>query len=135
MWCQVTATTTSNTVQAAFSYTLTTNVNSLLFTGTSALTGTANSGTDTLTANSGIDTLVGGTGNDTFVVDNAGDVIVVTATSTTNIALSSVSYSLATNVNSLTLTGTAALSGTAQQWHRYADLEHRCGYLGGRCWE
>jgi Ca2+-binding RTX toxin-like protein len=107
------ASATNNTVQTGFSFTLPTNVNSLLLTGTANLVGVANNGTDSLTSNSGIDTLTGGSGNDTFVIANSNDVIQDTSTTATNSAQSSVSFSLASNVNSLTLTGTAALTGTA----------------------
>ena len=108
-----TATAASNAVQSSVSYTLPTNVNSLTLTGTAALIGTANSGTDTLTANTGADTLYGGAGNDTFVVLNSADVIADTSSTSTNTAKSSVSYTLATNVNILTLTGSASITGTA----------------------
>jgi len=107
------ATTANNTILAGFNYSLPTNVNALVLMGTANLTGTANSGTDTLTSNSGVDTLIGGTGNDTFVVSNTADVIQDTSTTTTNAIQSSVSFSLAANINSLTLTGTSALTGTA----------------------
>jgi Ca2+-binding RTX toxin-like protein len=110
---QDTSTTATNSIQATVSYVLPTNINSLALTGTSALIGTANSGVDTLTANSGVDTLVGGSGNDTFVIGNSGDVIQDTSTTATNTAKSAVSYSLATNVNNLLLTGSAAIVGTA----------------------
>jgi Ca2+-binding RTX toxin-like protein len=110
---QDTSTTATNSVQSSVSFTLATNVNSLTLTGTSALTGTANGGSDTLTSNIGIDTLVGGSGNDTFVINNSSDVIQDTSTTATNTAKSAVSYSLATNVNTLTLTGSSNLVGTA----------------------
>jgi Ca2+-binding RTX toxin-like protein len=110
---QDTSTTATNVAQASVSYSLATHVNSLILTGTAALTGTANSGTDTLTSNSAIDTLVGGSGNDTFVINNPSDVIQDTSTSATNVVQSSVNYVLPTNVNTLTLTGTLALTGTA----------------------
>ena len=103
----------SNTIQAGFSYTLPTNANTLILSGTSNLAGTANAGNDTLTANTGIDTLTGGSGNDTFVINNASDVVVDTSTTASNIISSSVSYSLPTNVTRLILTGTSALVGTA----------------------
>ena len=104
---------TTNSVQSSASFSLVTNVNSLTLTGTFALTGTANGATDTLTSNTGVDTLVGGTGNDTFVINNSSDVIQDTSTTATNLAKAAVSYSLAANVNTLTLTGSAALVGTA----------------------
>jgi trimeric autotransporter adhesin len=110
---QDTSTTATNSAQSSVNYTLATNVNSLTLTGTAALVGTANGGTDTLTSNTGVDTLVGGSGNDTFVINNASDVIQDTSTTASNTAKSAVSYSLATNVNALTLTGSGNLVGTA----------------------
>jgi Ca2+-binding RTX toxin-like protein len=103
----------SDTIQSSATYSLVANVNNLVLTGTSALSGTANAGNDTLTSNTGVDTLVGGAGNDTFVINNTSDVVQDTATSATNTAQSSVNYALAANVNTLVLTGTAALQGTA----------------------
>ena len=103
----------SDTVQASVNYGLVTNVNNLVFTGTSALSGTANGASDTLTSNVGVDTLVGGAGNDTFVINNSSDVIQDTLATAVNIAQSSVNYTLATDVNTLVLTGTAALQGSA----------------------
>jgi len=109
---QDTSTTSSNTIQANFNYTLPTFANSLLLTGTGALIGTANSGDDTLTSNSGADTLIGGSGNETFIINNSSDVVQDTSTTAINSVLSSVNYVLPGNVNVLTLTGTAALVGT-----------------------
>jgi Ca2+-binding RTX toxin-like protein len=110
---QDTTTTTANTIQSAYNYTLPTNVNNLLLTGSANLTGAANNGTDTLTSNTGIDTLMGGSGNDTFVINGSTDVIQDTSTTASNSIQSSVNYSLATNVNSLLLTGSAALTASA----------------------
>jgi Ca2+-binding RTX toxin-like protein len=106
-------TTSSDTIKSSVTYTLPTNVNSLTLTGTAALKGTANNGTDTLTSNTGVDTLVGGSGNDTFVVNNASDVVQDTSSTASNTIQASVTYTLPTDVNSLVLTGTAALKGTA----------------------
>jgi hypothetical protein len=74
------------------------------------------SGSDTLVAGTtGTDSLVGGTGTDVFVVKNTADIVTV-ATATTASAndtiQSSVNYSLPTNVEYLTFTGTAAVTGT-----------------------
>jgi trimeric autotransporter adhesin len=110
---QDTSTTASNSAQSSVSFSLVTNVNSLTLTGTFALTGTANGATDTLTSNAGLDTLVGGGGNDTFVIGNSGDVVQDTSTTATNTAKSAVSYSLATNVNTLVLSGSSSIVGTA----------------------
>ena len=104
---------TNNAIDAGVSYSLLPNVNTLVLTGTSNLAGTANSAGDTLVANTGIDTLVGGGGNDTFVIGNSADVVQDTATGANNVAQSVVSYSLTANVNTLLLTGTAGILGTA----------------------
>jgi trimeric autotransporter adhesin len=111
-----------NTVQAGFSYSLSTDVNTLILTGTGALTGIGNSAADLLVGNTGADTLtavgtnattlMGGGGNETFVVVNSKDVVVETFTGTSDLILSSANYTLPTNVNVLTLTGTAALAAT-----------------------
>ncbi|MEJ0059361.1 MAG: hypothetical protein WDM79_07245 [Terricaulis sp.] len=55
--------------------------------------------------------MTGGTGSDTYYVDNAGDVIVELSSQGYDGVSASVSYTLATNVESLTLIGAAALNG------------------------
>jgi len=69
-------------------------------------------GDDLLDGGAGADTMLGGLGNDTFIVDDAGDVVVENAAEGNDTVQSSVSYTLAANVESLVLTGTAALNGT-----------------------
>ena len=84
-------------------------------TGTTAanvLTGLG--GNDMLNGGVGGDWMLGGTGNDTYVVDNVGDVVTELDGEGTDTIQSSMSFSLAglAFVENLTLTGTAALSGT-----------------------
>ena len=84
-------------------------------TGTTAanvLTGLG--GNDTLNGGAGADQMIGGTGNDTYVVDNVGDVVTELDGEGSDTIQSSMSFSLAALafVENLTLTGTAALSGT-----------------------
>jgi Tol biopolymer transport system component len=80
--------------------------------GNDLLTGTA--GNDTIDGLAGADTMTGGLGNDTYTVDNTGDVVIETSTLATEIdtVKSSITYTLAANVENLTLIGTAAINGT-----------------------
>ncbi|MDD1462567.1 clostripain-related cysteine peptidase, partial [Dolichospermum sp. ST_sed2] len=71
-------------------------------------------GNDQISGLAGIDTLIGGTGNDIYVVDTTTDVITENANEGTDTIQSSVTFTLATltNIENLTLTGTAAINGT-----------------------
>nr|WP_292931714.1 peroxidase family protein [Novosphingobium sp. PASSN1] len=69
-------------------------------------------GNDTLDGGAGIDLLVGGQGNDIYTVDAAGDVVTELAGEGTDLVQASVSYTLLSNVENLTLTGAAAADGT-----------------------
>jgi Ca2+-binding RTX toxin-like protein len=79
--------------------------------GNDSLDGKA--GKDTLNGGLGNDTLNGGAGNDVYVVDSTGDVVSETSTLATEIdtVQSSRSYTLGTNVEKLTLSGTSTISG------------------------
>lgn len=79
-------------------------------TGNDSLVG--GSGNDTLDGGTGSDAMAGGAGSDTYSVDGSGDVISEAASSGYDRVISSVSYTLAANVEGLKLTGTASLSGT-----------------------
>jgi Ca2+-binding RTX toxin-like protein len=82
-------------------------------TGNSAanrLTGAG--GNDTLDGGSGADTLLGGTGNDIYTVDNVGDVVTENAAEGTDLVQSSVTYTLSSDVENLTLTGSSNINGT-----------------------
>ncbi|MFU2325440.1 M10 family metallopeptidase C-terminal domain-containing protein [Pseudomonas sp. NFX98] len=107
-----------DTVYAAINYTLGNNVENLILSGAANLNATGNalnnmlsgnSGNNILDGGAGTDYMVGGTGNDTYIVDNVGDVIVETSTLLNEIdtVLASVSYTLSSNVENLTLTGSA----------------------------
>jgi Ca2+-binding RTX toxin-like protein len=68
-------------------------------------------GNDLIDGGSGADRMQGGLGNDTYVVDNAGDVIVEAAGEGVDTVQSSVTFTLADNVENLTLTGTSSTNG------------------------
>ena len=70
-------------------------------------------GNDMLDGRGGADTMLGGSGNDTYVVDNVGD-ITTESSSLDGIDLvnSSVTRTLGANLEKLTLTGAAVISGT-----------------------
>lgn len=62
-------------------------------------------GNDVLIGGAGADLMVGGAGNDTFSVENAGDAIQEAANEGTDQVFSSVSYTLAVNIEVLSLIG------------------------------
>ena len=107
-------------VQSSITYTLQANFEDLLLTGVAAINGTGNAQNNYLTGNSasnvlngglGADWMAGGAGSDVYVVDNVADILVEQANEGTDAVQSSVSYTLAANLENLTLTGTAQ-SGT-----------------------
>lgn len=74
--------------------------------GNDTLSGLA--GNDTLNGGTGNDALSGGTGNDTYIVDSTGDSIIENANEGTDAVQSSASaYTLGSNLENLTLLGTA----------------------------
>jgi Ca2+-binding RTX toxin-like protein len=117
-------------VNASVSYTLANHVENLTLTGTTTINGTGNAldnvltgnsgnntltggaGNDTLDGGSGSDTMVGGQGNDTYVVAQTGDVVTELAGEGIDLVQSSITLTLASNVENLTLTGTTAINGT-----------------------
>jgi Ca2+-binding RTX toxin-like protein len=84
----------------------------LFLSGTSgAETLTGGNGGDTLAGGAGADRLVGGAGDDTYIISGKAT-IVEAANGGVDTVLSSGTFTLPANVENLTLTGTAALSGT-----------------------
>jgi Ca2+-binding RTX toxin-like protein len=111
----------TDTVYTTVTLTAAANVENLTLLGAAAINGTGNalanvitgnSANNTLSGGTGADRLVGGAGNDTYVVDNTGDVVVENLNEGSDLVQSSVTYTLAANIENLTLTGTSAISGT-----------------------
>ena len=116
-------------VISSISRTLAANVEDLVLTGLAALAGNGNGlandiigntgnnalrgydGDDTLDGGLGSDLMVGGAGNDTYYVDAYFDQTIESANEGTDSVISSISRSLTANIENLTLTGLAALSG------------------------
>ncbi|MDK9703368.1 MAG: hypothetical protein OEL20_09525 [Sulfuritalea sp.] len=123
----------TDTVQSSIGYTLAANVENLTLTGTAANSGTGNElnnaltgnsaantltggdGNDSLNGGAGADTLIGGLGNDTYTVDNVGDVVVENAGEGTDVVNSTIAYTLGADLENLTLTGAAVISGTGNE--------------------
>lgn len=121
------------------SYTLTANVENLVFTGNGNFVGGGNAGNnvitgsttgtnrlfgmdgndtltggafaDSLDGGTGADRMIGGRGDDGYIVDNVGDVVVENANEGTDTVYATVNYTLGANFENLRLSGTDPLSG------------------------
>lgn len=100
-----------DTVQSSVTYTLGANIENLTLTGASAINGTGNALDNVLTGNSAGNTLSGGAGNDTYYV-GTGDTVSESAGAGTDTVISSVTWTLGTNIENLTLIGSTAINGT-----------------------
>ena len=126
-------------IRSSLSWTLPANVENLTLSGFATIDGTGNTLANTLTGNAadnrldggaGNDTLNGGAGNDTldggpgndslrgslgddvYLVDSTSDVVTENASEGTDLVQSSAIFTLAANVENLTLTGGANINGT-----------------------
>ncbi|MBP6368632.1 MAG: hypothetical protein KA286_01390, partial [Burkholderiales bacterium] len=108
-------------VQSSVSFVLGANVENLTLTGAAAVNATGNTLANVLTGNaaanvlsggSGTDTMRGGAGNDTYVVDVATDVVGDNAGEGADLVQSSVTWTLGSNLENLTLNGVAAINAT-----------------------
>ncbi len=121
----------TDTVESSVAYTLGNNLENLVLTGTSAITGTGNTldngitgndannllyggdGDDNIGGGLGKDTLSGGTGNDSYTIDSTTDTITEYSNQGTDTVNSSVSYTLGNNLEDMILSsGSSGISGT-----------------------
>ncbi len=128
-----------DTVQSSITYTLKTNFENLVLTGSDPIDGTGTSqantitgndsantlsgvggndtligdgGNDRLTGGAGNDAMFGGAGDDLYEVDNSDDTVTENSGQGTDTVRSAVTYALSSNVEHLFLTGTLATNGT-----------------------
>ena len=117
----------TDTIQTALvSYSLAAiaNVENLTFVGTANATLVGNAqansltggiGRDSLDGSAGADIMAGGLGNDSYVVDNVGDTVIEASGAGTDTIKAWISFSLAANVEALTLMGTDAIDGVGNE--------------------
>lgn len=116
----------TDTVKASVDFKLTDNIENLTLTasnlvgegndlnntiiatsGNNTLIG--NAGNDTLTSGTGEDTMIGGIGNDTYNVNSEGEVVIENLNEGTDTVKSTINYTLGSNLENLTLLGSADL--------------------------
>ena len=119
-----------DTVRSDVTRTLAANFENLTLTGSGVTNGTGNTldnvltgnaanntltgdaGNDTLDGGLGVDSLVGGAGDDIYFVDVATDVVTEKANGGMDTVHSAATWTLANNLENLTLTGVLAINGT-----------------------
>jgi Ca2+-binding RTX toxin-like protein len=120
----------TETVQASVTYQLSANIENLTLTGNTAINGQGNDLDNVLTGNLAANVLTGGVGNDTYVV-GAGDTVVEFDGDGTDTVETGVSTTLGANVENLTLTGSASLTGTGNELDNVLRADGSVSVLAG----
>ncbi|UWI61031.1 M10 family metallopeptidase C-terminal domain-containing protein [Pseudomonas sp. BW7P1] len=113
-------------VFTSIDYTLGANLENILLSGNGNINGTGNELNNRMTGNAGnnvfdgkggADIMIGNGGSDTYYVDNVGDQVIELEASLTDVdqVFSSIDYTLGTNVENLTLLGSANLNGNGNE--------------------
>jgi Ca2+-binding RTX toxin-like protein len=132
----------SDTVKSVVALTLFDNVENLILLGTDNIDGTGNglnnnsitgnAGNNRLDGGFGNDTMIGGLGDDTYVVDDTGDKITEVFNAGTDTVEATVSFTLATYVENLTLTGANPINGTGSSAANVITGNDAANILDGR---
>ena len=89
-------------------------------------------GNDTLDGGAGINTLDGGAGNDTYIVDTTTDILTENSNAGTDTVQSSITYTLGTNLENLTLTGSSSINGTGNRGNNILTGNAASNSISGR---
>jgi Ca2+-binding RTX toxin-like protein len=96
-----------DTVLSSITWTLAANLENLTLTGTANINATGNTLNNIFIGNSGTNIFSGAAGNDTYYIDDSKDSITENLNEGTDIVFAGINWTLASNIENLTLTGTA----------------------------
>jgi Ca2+-binding RTX toxin-like protein/Tol biopolymer transport system component len=96
-----------DTVLSSITWTLAANLENLTLTSTANINATGNTLNNIFIGNSGTNIFSGAAGNDTYYIDDSKDSITENLNEGTDIVFAGINWTLASNIENLTLTGTA----------------------------